>query len=218
MSARITPASAPFDKDVAAIFGSTLKGLPPLHLFTTLARDPRLFGKFIAGSLLDKGNLTVRQREVVIHRTTALCHSEYEWGLHVALFAAQAGLTPEQIRASARGRPDDPCWSDEDRLLIRLCDALHRECDIDDALWQALQSAFPENAIVELLLLAGFYRTVAYLTNGLRLPLERMGARFPASAAEETHQLFGLGDRGAGGTQLKHQVAADVAHPPADLA
>ena len=31
-----------------------------------------------------------------------------------------------------------------------------------------------------LLMLAGFYRTVSYLTNGLRLPLEETGARFPA--------------------------------------
>ena len=28
-------------------------------------------------------------------------------------------------------------------------------------------------------MLAGFYRTVSYLTNGLRLPLEGVGARFP---------------------------------------
>ena len=39
--------------------------------------------------------------------------------------------------------------------------------------------AFTENAILELLMLAGFYRTVSYLTNGLRLPLESAGVRFP---------------------------------------
>ena len=61
--------------------------VPPLMLFTTLARDPRLFGKFFAAGLLDRGHLTLRQREIVIDRTTALCGSEYEWGVHVALFA-----------------------------------------------------------------------------------------------------------------------------------
>ena len=34
--------------------------------------------------------------------------------------------------------------------------------------------------MLELLLLAGFYRTVSYLTNALRLPLEPYAARFPA--------------------------------------
>ena len=33
--------------------------------------------------------------------------------------------------------------------------------------------------MLELLMLAGFYRTVSYLTNGLRLPLESAGVRFP---------------------------------------
>jgi len=179
MPARVAPATPPFERDVAEIIDHTMKGKPPLQLFSTLARDPRLARKFFAGGLLYKGNLSLRQREIVIDRTTALCRSEYEWGVHVALFAAKAGLTEEQVRATATGSADDACWSEEDRLLIRLCDALHRSCDIDDGLWLALREAFSENAIIELLMLAGFYRTVSYLTNGLRLPLETMGARFP---------------------------------------
>ena len=78
-AARIAPASAPFPAEVQAWLDRTMPpGQPPLQLFTTLARDPRLFGKFFAGGLLDRGHLTLRQREVVIHRTTARCGSEYE--------------------------------------------------------------------------------------------------------------------------------------------
>ena len=179
MPARVEPASPPFVPDIAEIIDQTMRGKPPLHLFATVARDPRLAKKFFAGGLLDKGNLSLRQREVVIDRTTALCRSEYEWGVHITVYAAKAGLTEEQIRSTATGSADDACWSEEDRLLIRLCDALHRCCDIDDELWLALRNAFSENAIIELLMLAGFYRTVSYLTNGLRLPLEAVGARFP---------------------------------------
>lgn len=179
MSARIAPASPPFDPEIAAVIERTMKGRPPLVLFTTLARDPRLAKKFFAGGLLDKGHLTMRQREIVIDRTTALCRSEYEWGVHVAAFAQHVGLSDEQLRSTVCGDAGDACWSDDDRLLIRLCDALHRECDIGDGLWSELRAKFDENAILELLLLAGFYRTVAYLTNGLRLPLEEGAARFP---------------------------------------
>lgn len=124
-----------------------MKGQPPLHLFATLARDSRLAKKFFAGGLLDKGNLTIRQREVVIHRTTALCRSEYEWGVHVTAFAQHAGLTPEQVHSTAAGTAEDACWTPEDRVLIRLCDALHETCDIDDGLWQDLKERFNENAI-----------------------------------------------------------------------
>ena len=82
----------------------------------------------MAGALLDKGNLSIRQREIVIHRTTALCHSEYEWGIHVALFAEKAGLSAEQIYSTTRSRSEDACWSEEDRLLIRLCDTIDQHC------------------------------------------------------------------------------------------
>lgn len=98
MPARVEPASPPFDSPIAEIIDQAMRGKPPLHLFSTLARDPRLAMKFFAGGLLDKGNLTLRQRELIIDRTTALCRSEYEWGVHVAVYAAKAGLTDEQVR------------------------------------------------------------------------------------------------------------------------
>ncbi len=153
MPARIAPQMPPYPTEVQAWLDRIMPpGRPPLALFTTLARDPRLFGKFFAGGLLDRGNLTLRQRELVIART-------------------------------ARGAPDDACWSEEDRALLRLCDALHRTCTIDDALWQTLRTTFSEEAMLELLLLAGFYRTVSYLTNALQLPLEAGSARFPTAEA-----------------------------------
>ena len=178
--ARISPAQPPFVPEVQAWLDRTMPpGQPPLVLFTTLARDTRLFGKFFSAGLLDRGHLTLRQRELVIHRTTALCQSQYEWGVHVAIFAARVGLTPEQLHATVHGDGTAACWSDEDRLLIRLCDALHDTCTLDEPLWQSLRERFSEEALLELLMLAGFYRTVSYLTNALHLPLEAGAARFP---------------------------------------
>lgn len=180
MTARIAPATAPFPAQIQAAFDKIMPpGQPPLALFTTLAREPRLFGKFFAASLLDRGHLTLRQRELVIHRTTAQCRSEYEWGVHAAIFGGHAGLDAAQLASTVLGSADDACWSDDDRLLIRLCDALHRDCDVDDALWSALSERFADEALLELLMLAGFYRTVSYLTNALKLPLEATAVRFP---------------------------------------
>lgn len=183
-AARIAPAQPPFAPEVQGWLDRTMPpGQPPLVLFTTLARDTRLFNKFFSAGLLDRGQLTLRQRELVIHRTTALCGSQYEWGVHVAIFAARVKLSPEQLQATVHGDADAACWSDEDRLLIRLCDALHRSCTLDDTLWQALRAHFSEEAMLELLMLAGFYRTVSYLTNALRLPLESNAAKFPPTEA-----------------------------------
>lgn len=182
---RIAPAAPPFPEAVQTWLDRTMPpGVPPLALFTTLARDPRLFAKFMQGGLLDRGHLTLRQRELVIDRITALGGSEYEWGVHVAFFAPRVGFTDAQIHALVHGDAGDPCWTDpDDRLLLALCDALHARCDVDDALWTRLRARFDDGAILELLLLAGFYRTVTYLTNVLRLPCEPFAARFPAAAA-----------------------------------
>ena len=179
MTARIAPLEPPYDAKLQAWFDAVMQGRPPLRLFTTLGRDSRLFEKFSSASLLDRGHLTLRQRELVIDRTTALCGSEYEWGVHVASFGAKVALDEAQILSLVHGGPDDACWPDEERDLLRLCDALHRDCDLDDTLWNALRSRFSEEAMLELLMLAGFYQTVSCLTNALRLPLEDGAARFP---------------------------------------
>lgn len=43
-----------------------------------------------------------------------------------------------------------------------------------------LHAHYEEDQILEILLLCGFDRTVAYVSNGLALPLEPTAARFPA--------------------------------------
>ena len=181
MHTRIAPADEPYSQSVQSRLDKIMPpGMPPLRLFTVLARDESLFAKFMAGRLLDPGHLTLRQREIVINRTTALCGSEYEWGIHVALFAERAGLSEEQIHATVHGGPEAPCWTAEDALLIRLCDALHQTSSIEDSLWSELEQIFAPEALLELLMLAGFYRTVSYLTNALRLPPEHGTPTFPA--------------------------------------
>jgi alkylhydroperoxidase family enzyme len=134
----------------------------------------------MAGGLLDKGSISLREREIMIDRTTASCRSEYEWGVHVAFFAEKAELTPDQIRATEKGTTDDQVWSRRERLIIRLADALHETATIDDSLWSELREEFSDEQLLELIVLAGFYHTVSFLTNALRLPIESYAARFPS--------------------------------------
>lgn len=176
---RIAPAEPPYAAAIQARLDALMPpGVAPLALFRVLARDERLFQRFMGAGLLDKGHLTLRQREIVIHRATARCGSEYEWGVHAAFFARRASLDAAQLQSTVDGGPGDACWGPQDALLIRFCDALHADCTVDDALWAELRAAFSAEAILELLLLAGFYRTVSYLTNALRLPPEPFAARW----------------------------------------
>lgn len=172
MPSRIAPAQPPFPEDIQQTLDRLMAGKPPLLLFTTLARDPRLLRKLFQGGLLDRGNLTLRQRELVILRTTALNGSEYEWGVHVAIFSEAARWTRPELQSLVSGTADDACWTPQERPLLRLCDALHATSTVGDTLWTSLREVLGEEAVLEVLMLAGFYRTVSYLTNALRLPLE----------------------------------------------
>src|SRR5271168_1275615 len=111
-SARIAPAAEPLPDDVRQAIDAIMRGNPPLVLFTTLARDRRLFFKFFSSGMLDRGHLTIREREIVIDRVTASCDAEYEWGVHVSAYAAKAELTEAQIASLTTGGPDDSCWAD----------------------------------------------------------------------------------------------------------
>ncbi|MEA2922266.1 MAG: hypothetical protein QOF07_2229 [Bradyrhizobium sp.] len=179
---RIAPLQPPYAPDLQDQFDRIMRGAPPLVLFRVIAGNPRAWEKFRAGSLLDQGPLSLREREIVIDRTCALTGCEYEWGVHVAIFADAARLTDEQVRATVLEGADAPCWSDSERALIAAVDALHHRATLGDAEFSALAAHYDEAKIFEIILLCGFYRTVSYLANGLDLPLEEKAARFPKVA------------------------------------
>ena len=170
---RISPAVPPHPASVQAQLDAIMpKGMTPLWLFRVLARDERLFTRFFSAGLLDRGHLSLNEREIVILRVCANHRSEYEWGVHVTIYAERAGLTPEQVAATLEPSHEATCWSPHQRLLLRLCDEL----------WSALAAELTHEALLELLLLTGVYRTVSVLTNTLRMPLETFAARFPESS------------------------------------
>jgi alkylhydroperoxidase family enzyme len=176
---RIAPLQPPYAAETKEVFDRIMHGAPPLMLFRVMASQPRAWEKFRAGGLLDPGPLSLREREIVIDRTCALNKCEYEWGVHVAIFAKPARLTDDEVRATVHGGADSPCWSAAEQAMIAAVDALHRRATLSDAEFAVLSAHFDEAKIFEIILLCGFYRTVSYLANGLKLPLEENGARFP---------------------------------------
>ena len=192
---RVEPVAPPYPPELQKVFDSIMPpGVPPLALFTTLARVPRIWERFRAGSLLDRGPVSLRHREIVIDRTCARCGCAYEWGVHVAFFQQRAALTPEQVRATVHGNADDPAWNAEERLLIRLVDELHDSASVSEELWNALAATFSIDHILELIALVGFYHTVSFFANGLRLAPEPFGVQPPrervagSAGEQESHR------------------------------
>jgi len=100
--------------------------------------------------------------------------------VNVAFFAERASLTPEQVRATVQDDAREAAWSDEELILIQLVDELHDAADISDGLWKALATAFCLEQVFELIALVGFYHTVSYFANGLRLGAEPYATPPPA--------------------------------------
>ena len=90
-SARIAPAAPPLEPDMQEAIDAIMRGAPPLVLFTTMARDRRLFFKFFNSGLLDRGHLTIRQREIVIDRVTATLRRRIRMGSPRSRLRGQGG-------------------------------------------------------------------------------------------------------------------------------
>ena len=167
---RVEPVEPPYDDATAA----ALEPLgPPIALFRLFARRPDRaraihgWGRYYLFRALA---LSVRHRELVIDRTTARCGAEYEWGIHIGVFAAKAGLSDAQIRSVTTGRPDDPCWTDPaDVAVLRAVDSLHERCDLPDAEWDALVEAVGDDGALDLMLLCGWYHAISYVARATRL-------------------------------------------------
>lgn len=158
----------------------SLPGMAPLRLFQMLANNPRVFRRMQRGGLLDAGSISVRLRELAILRTCALCGAEYEWGVHVKLFGAAAGLDEATVNRTWSQGSATPEWGTEERLVLRLCEELHATSTLGEELWRELAAVFEIPQLLELMALAGFYHAISYFVNGCRVPLETWAARAPA--------------------------------------
>jgi 4-carboxymuconolactone decarboxylase len=179
---RIAPLDPPYAPEVAE---SLAKWMPPgsqmepLKLFRTLAQSPEISARLrtLGAGILGRGStIAAREREILIDRTAALCGCEYEWGVHAAAFGAAVGLTPEALQATATG--DASAFSGRDALVMRLADELHHTSRVSDALWSELAAHYDAPQLIELLIIAGMYHTIAYVANGAQVALEDWAARF----------------------------------------
>jgi alkylhydroperoxidase family enzyme len=177
---RMAPIGEPYPDATATWFRRIMpEGVEPLLLFRTLAVNERVFGRVMAGGLLDRGSISLRERELVIDRTTWRCGSEYEWGVHVTFFGARVGFGEAEIADLCRDDVAATAFEPKEKLLLRLCDELHATSSLSDALWEELAKDYTAEQLIELVVLAGLYHVISFATNALRLPPEAFGARFP---------------------------------------
>jgi len=175
--ARIDPLTPPYTPEIEHALRKWMPpgvGHDPLVLFRTLHHNEQLASRMrvLGAGLLAHGTLPQLDREVVIARVCARCGCHYEWGVHAAVFAQEVGLTQDQLEATVAADVDDRIWSSRHNALIRAVDELHDTAQLSQPAWTALQEHYNPAQLLEFLVLAGWYRTIAYLANGLLLPDE----------------------------------------------
>lgn len=176
--APVTPDA--IDDELAEIFaGSLTHDGRPLNIFGVLGRHPKLLKRFnlLGGFLLNKGLLPARERELVILRVGWNARAQYEFGQHT-IIGRRSGLSDAEIAALTRA-PSEHDWSDDDRALIALADDLAADDCVSDATWSALASRWGDAELVELLVLAGFYRLVSGFLNSAGVQLDEGVPGFP---------------------------------------
>jgi 4-carboxymuconolactone decarboxylase len=145
------------------------------NIFTTIAHHPRLLKRWTAfgGVLLFRGELTGRDRELLILRTAWNCRAHYEWDHHIA-FAHAAGIDDDEIARVTEG-PEAEGWSAYEAALLKAADELHDHDRITDGTWTALAAERTPSEMVEICMVVGQYHLVAFTLNSLGVQLEDGG-------------------------------------------
>lgn len=182
MAGRLPPLEPPYPAGVGDMLRRLMGGqdVAPLALFRTIAHHPALLDRFrqTGSTLLSFGLLDAVDRETLIHRTTARCGAEYEWGVHAVAFAAALGLDAGWLAATVHG------GAAADADLLALADALHDTGRVDDALFARLSGRFDDAQLVEAVCVCGFYHLVSFLCGAFAIEPEPWAARFPGPAEQ----------------------------------
>jgi len=173
-SPRLSTVTDPTPEVQELLDGSGVRGQgeAPLNIFATLANNPRVFRRFnqLGGTLLFRSSIPDREREIVVLRVGWNARAVYEFGQHTVI-GQRVGLTDDEIAALASDSVPTG-WSAEDLALVALADDLCRADCVSEETWAALTSRWDQSQMVELLVLAGFYRLVSGFLNSAGVVLD----------------------------------------------
>jgi alkylhydroperoxidase family enzyme len=157
-----------------------------LNIFRTLANNRDLSRAFrrLGAHLLTDGRLPARERELVILRVGWRCGSEYEFGQHRVIGAA-AGLTDEEIARVAECGEGE--WDLDDGHLMTFVDELCSQDCVSQATWDALRRRWDDADLLEMLVLAGYYRLVSGMLTSVGVALEATTPGWPEGANALRH-------------------------------
>lgn len=117
----------------------------------------------------NRNSLPADLRELVILRVAVLNRAPYEFDAHVP-HALAAGATQAAIEAMrAVPLPPDAPLTREQHVATRLADAMTRELEVPDALYEELSALFETQSQLDLVATVAAYNMVSRLLVALRI-------------------------------------------------
>ena len=144
-----------------------------LNIFRVLLNHPQLAKRVndLLMSLLFRGKLDARLRELVIMRLGWTTGSEYEWTQHWRI-ARQLGIAEEDLLAVRDWRADDRFGEAERAVLAATDETLERGA-ISPEIWARCRAHVGgAEELLELTAAIGTWRLVSSLLRSLQVPLE----------------------------------------------
>lgn len=152
-----------------------------LAIFQVLLNHPKLACAFndLLATMLWRGKLDSRLRELIIMRIGWLTASDYEWTQHWRV-AQGLGVSADDL-LGVRDWHAHQAFGPSERAVLAATDDVVRDGVVSDESWSACQREFGADPalLVELVTAIGAWRMVASILHSLQVPLEDGVASWP---------------------------------------
>jgi len=112
-----------------------------------------------------------QSRELAVIRVAILNHVEYVVRAHGPAYALKEGLTPEQVNAVADWKLSN-LFDDNQRALLAYTDAMTRDIDVPDNVFEEIRRHFSQRQIIELTMLISAYNMLTRFLKALQVDPE----------------------------------------------
>ena len=124
----------------------------------------------LGNSLMTRGKLNNKLREIAILRNARVCNSLYEYTQHVPI-AKSVGVTDAEL-AAIDNWEGAQCFTEVERLVLQFTDEVARNVKGQRSTLASLQKHLGPGEIVELIMAVGFWGMVARILETTEVELE----------------------------------------------
>jgi alkylhydroperoxidase family enzyme len=144
------------------------------NLFQLVFRSPNVgeaFARLNAAHLTGLA-LSPKLRELLILHTAWRTQSEYAWTTHQDI-AKSVGVTDAQIASIQQGQLQSFAFTEKEKKLLHFAVCIGASATLSSDAFQAFRQHFNDRELVEIVVVRGFYDTIAMLASVFALEIDR---------------------------------------------